>query len=146
MLASDKSIPVIDGIRSKHLEFAYSGNKGRNEYIIPDRQSTQAYRQYYNYFGYQPAAIMQTSLGCSKGCHFCLRWRIEGGHELDIDLNVVIHQIKDIQEPTIMIYDNDFLNNGPRLEQFCNLLDTEESLVHIQLFAGGLVGAGGRPL
>ncbi|MCF6237774.1 MAG: cobalamin-dependent protein [Candidatus Marinimicrobia bacterium] len=125
LLASGTAVPIIDGIRSKQLEFAFSGNKGYNEYIVPDRQSTQVYRQHYNYFGYQPAAIMQTSLGCSKGCHFCLRWRIEGGHEVDIDLNEVIQQIKDIQEPTIMIYDNDFLNNGPRLEKFCTLLEAE---------------------
>ncbi len=123
LLATHEPVPIIDGICSRSLEFEYSGNKGRNEYLLPDRRSTAQYRQHYNYFGYKPAAIMQTSLGCSKGCHFCLRWRIEGGHEDDLPLQEVIQQIKDIQEPTIMIYDNDFLNNGPRLEEFCDHLE-----------------------
>jgi radical SAM superfamily enzyme YgiQ (UPF0313 family) len=66
---------------------------------------------------------MQTSLGCSKNCDFCLRWRIEGKAEQDIDLSIIIGQIKEIQEPSIMIYDNDFLNNKVRLEALCELLE-----------------------
>jgi radical SAM superfamily enzyme YgiQ (UPF0313 family) len=38
-------------------------------------------------------------------------------------LNIIIEQIKEIEEPSIMIYDNDFLNNRDRLEAFCDLLE-----------------------
>ena len=123
LLSSNEPIPIIDGIRSRIHDYRYSGNKGRNECLQPDRASTARYRKHYNYFGYKPAAIMQTSLGCSKACHFCLRWRMEGGRENDLPMDMIIQQIMDIQEPTIMIYDNDFLNNGSRLNEFCEQLE-----------------------
>lgn len=122
-LAAKKDIPLIDGIHSRTNGYKSTECFGRNEYIVPDRSSTQRYRQYYSYLGYKPCAIMQTSLGCSKNCDFCLRWRLEGKTEQDIDLNVIIEQIKEVQEPSIMIYDNDFLNNRERLEAFCDLLE-----------------------
>jgi len=125
-LAAKQDIPLIDGIHSKVNSYQSTECFGRNEYIVPDRSSTQKYRQYYSYLGYKPCAIMQTSLGCSKNCDFCLRWRLEGKTEQDIDLNIIIDQIKEIQEPSIMIYDNDFLNNGVRLEAFCDLLEKND--------------------
>lgn len=122
-LAAKAEMPVIDGVHSKIHQYKSTDRFGRNEYIVPDRTSTQKYRHHYSYLGYKPCAIMQTSLGCSKNCDFCLRWRLEGKEEHDIDLNIIIEQIKDIQEPSIMIYDNDFLNNKERLEAFCGLLE-----------------------
>jgi hopanoid C-3 methylase len=125
-LSSKEVPPLIEGIYSKVQEYKSAEVFGRNEYIVPDRSSTEKYRKYYSYLGFKPCAIMQTSLGCSKNCDFCLRWRIEGAKEQDIDLQCIIEQIKDIQEPSIMIYDNDFLNNKDRLEKFCELLETNK--------------------
>jgi radical SAM superfamily enzyme YgiQ (UPF0313 family) len=122
-LAAGQEPPLIDGIHSRINGFKSTECFGRNEYITPDRSSTRKYRQHYSYLGYKPCAIMQTSLGCSKNCDFCLRWRLEGKTEQDIDLNIIIDQIKEIEEPSIMIYDNDFLNNRDRLEAFCDLLE-----------------------
>ena len=123
-LSSNEAPPLIDGIHSKVHGYKSTEVFGRNEYVVPDRSSTEKYRKHYSYLGFKPCAIMQTSLGCSKNCDFCLRWRIEGAKEQDIDLQCIIEQIKDIQEPSIMIYDNDFLNNKDRLEKFCELLET----------------------
>lgn len=115
--------PLIDGICSRANGYEATKVFGRNEYIVPDRASTEKYRQHYSYLGFKPCAIMQTSLGCSKHCDFCLRWRIEGEAEQDIDLNCIVEQIQGIKEPSIMIYDNDFLNNRDRLEALCDLLE-----------------------
>lgn len=125
-IAATQDIPLIDGIHSRVNNYKSTDCFGRNEYIVPDRSSTAKYRQYYSYLGYKPCAIMQTSLGCSKNCDFCLRWRLEGKAEQDIDLKVIIDQIKEIQEPSIMIYDNDFLNNRDRLEAFCDQLEKND--------------------
>jgi len=122
-LAAKQAVPLIDGVYSRNNEFKSTETFGRNEYIVPDRSSTEKYRKHYSYLGYKPCAIMQTSLGCSKSCDFCLRWRLEGKAEQDIDLEVIMEQIKEIQEPSIMIYDNDFLNNKDRLEALCELLE-----------------------
>ncbi len=123
VLAAKQEIPLIDGVLSEAHQYQSTGKAGRNEYIVPDRSATERYRQHYSYLGYKPCAIMQTSLGCSKNCDFCLRWRLEGAAEQDIDLDIVMEQIKEISEPSIMIYDNDFMNNRDRLEAFCDLLD-----------------------
>ena len=123
LILSDKIPPLIDGIYSKIHQFTSTNIFGRNEYMVPDRTSTKEYRQHYSYLGFKPCAIMQTSLGCSKNCDFCLRWRIEGDKEKDIELSCIIEQIQTIEETNIMIYDNDFLNNKERLEKFCDLLE-----------------------
>lgn len=122
-LAARQDIPFIDGVHSKGNSYQSTLCFGRNEYIVPDRSSTQKYREHYSYLGYKPCAIMQTSLGCSKNCDFCLRWRLEGKAEQDIGLDIIINQIKEIEEPSIMIFDNDFLNNKARLEAFCDMLE-----------------------
>lgn len=122
-IAEGTTPPLVDGVFSKTHGYKSTNVFGRNEYIVPDRTSTEQYRKYYSYLGFRPCAIMQTSLGCSKNCDFCLRWRIEGAKEKDIELECIIKQIQDIEEPSIMIYDNDFLNNKDRLEKFCDLLE-----------------------
>ncbi len=122
-LSNNEAPPLIEGIYSRAQGYKSLEVFGRNEYIVPDRSSTEKYRKHYSYLGFKPCAIMQTSLGCSKHCDFCLRWRIEGADEQDIDLQCIVQQIKDIQEPSIMIYDNDFLNNKDRLERLCDLLE-----------------------
>lgn len=122
-ISKSETPPLIDGIYGKAHSYESTNVFGRNEYIPPDRTSTSKYRRHYSYLGFKPCAIMQTSLGCSKNCDFCLRWRIEGAREQDIELECIIKQIQDIEEPSIMIFDNDFLNNKDRLENFCDLLE-----------------------
>jgi len=96
-----------------------------NEYWLPDRTSTKAWRHQYAYFGFRPCAIMQTSQGCSSHCDFCLRWRMEGPCEREFPMAFVMADLKAIEEPSVMIFDNDFLNNGQRLREFCEALDQE---------------------
>lgn len=122
-ISSNITPSLINGIYSRSNEYKSTDVFGRNEYIVPDRTSTKNYRKHYSYLGFKPCAIMQTSLGCSKNCDFCLRWRIEGAKENDIDLECIINQIEAVEEQNIMIYDNDFLNNKERLEKFCDLLE-----------------------
>ena len=118
-------VPLLDGVRSRERGFASNGVKGFNEYLVPDRASTAAYRSHYSYFGYRPCAIMQTSQGCGQHCGFCLRWRLEGGVEKPQSLDVVMQQIRNMAEPSIMIYDNDLFTDGVRLNELCEQLERE---------------------
>lgn len=136
-ISKNETPPLIDGVYSKIHGYKSTNVFGRNEYMIPDRTSTAKHRKHYSYLGFKPCAILQTSLGCSKNCDFCLRWRIEGATEQDIDLACVVKQIQAIEEPSIMIYDNDFLNNKERLEQLCDLL--EELKIHKNFICYGSV-------
>lgn len=117
-----KSSVLIDGIRSKDLSYKSTGIKGKNEYMLPNRSSTLKYRKEYSYFGYRPAAIAEFGTGCEKVCDFCLRWRIEGVKERLIDLELTKKDLANIQEPTIMFMDNDFLANEEKLESFINVV------------------------
>lgn len=116
-----KIIP-IDGIRSRVLDYKSTGKKCSNEYLLPDRASTEKYRNEYSYFGYQPAAIMEFGMGCEKVCDFCLRWRIEGVKERLIDLEITKRDLVQIKEPTIMFIDNDFFASEEKIKTFIKLV------------------------
>ena len=124
-LENKATVPLIDGICSRTNNFEATNSQGSNEYIHPNRAATAKYRKYYSYFGYRPAAIMATAQGCSKACHFCLRWRIEGHKENYFPMEFVIEEVRSIKEETIMVYDNDFLHNANRINMLCDFLEKE---------------------
>lgn len=114
----------VSGILSKKEDYqpiAAYGAKKRNEYLLPDRTSTAKYRQAYSYFGYKPAAIAEFGTGCEKVCNFCLRWRIEGVKEELINLEVARQDLKNIQEPTVMYFDNDFFSSEGKIKAFLQM-------------------------
>jgi radical SAM superfamily enzyme YgiQ (UPF0313 family) len=121
-LLSVGAVNLIDGIRSKKLDYQSTGKKGRNEYLLADRTSTEKYRKEYSYFGYRPAAIIEFGTGCEKVCDFCLRWRIEGVKEKLIDMELTRKDLACIKEPTIMFMDNDFFANEEKIITFINLV------------------------
>lgn len=112
----------VDGVLSRLEGYQSSGPRKRNTYLLPNRSSTEKYRKYYSYFGYQPAAIMEFGLGCEKVCDFCLRWRIEGHREDIIDLELTKKDLQNIKEDTIMLFDNDFFGNKEKIETFLALI------------------------
>jgi radical SAM superfamily enzyme YgiQ (UPF0313 family) len=112
----------IDGILSRQFDYKSTGKPGRNEYLLPNRNSTEKYRSQYSYFGYRPAAIMEFGIGCEKTCDFCLRWRIEGSKESLIDLDIIKEDLVQIKEPTIMFIDNDFFANEEKILMFLELI------------------------
>ncbi len=113
---------AIDGIRSRVYDYKSTGVKGRNQYLLPHRSSTEKYRKEYSYFGYRPAAIAEFGTGCEKVCDFCLRWRIEGARERLIDLELTKKDLAQIKEPTIMFMDNDFLADREKIEAFIGIV------------------------
>jgi len=112
----------ITGILNKQSGYKGKDVKGINAYILPDRKSTAKYRHHYSYFGYKPAAIMQISQGCHKACMFCLRWRIEGNKEVELDRDLIRRELLAIEEETIMLYDNDILGSEKRIRDFLELV------------------------
>ena len=112
----------IDGIYSKALEFKNDGDFCCNDYIVPDRSISAKYRHKYRYVGFQPCAIVLTAFGCRNRCKFCIRWHLEGKLQ-EIPIEEIVEQIENINEPYIMICDNDFLIHRSRLEKFCDLLE-----------------------
>jgi len=112
----------IPGVFQKRNDFLDVFTKSKNEYILPNRESTNKYRSNYSYFGYKPAAIMEYGLGCEKKCDFCLRWRIEGFKEFEIDKELTKKDLLNIKEKTIMFIDNDFLASRSKVKGFIDLI------------------------
>jgi len=121
LLKKGEELDLIDGILSRKKLYKSNGKKSRNEYLLPDRESTRKYRDKYSYFGYRPAAIMEFGMGCNKVCEFCLRWRIEGSQEELIDLELTKKDLMNIKEPTIMFIDNDFFANREKIQTFISI-------------------------
>lgn len=122
----DRSPAVeIPGIYSQKLDFINKGTFCYNEYIVPDRTCTSRYRARYQYTGFAPCAVLQTAYGCRNRCTFCIRWKLEGAELREVDIHTIVKQIKELDEPYIMICDNDFLINEKRLTAFCDLLEAQ---------------------
>lgn len=113
----------IEGIYSRAMNFENQIESCYNEYIRPDTECTKRYRHRYKYVGFQPCAVIQTSFGCRNRCSFCVRWRIEGPVLQEVNIEEVVDQIEHLEEPYVMICDNDFLIRKERLEKFCTLLE-----------------------
>ena len=113
----------IAGIYSRKRQYQVTLPSCQNEYVKPDRECTAKYRKKYNYVGFSPCAILQTSYGCKNHCKFCVRWRIEGPKVVELPINDVVDEIESIKEPYIMIIDNDFLVNEKRLLKFLDLIE-----------------------
>ena len=113
----------IAGIYSRKRQYQVTIPSCQNEYIRPDRECSAKYRKKYNYVGFSPCAILQTSYGCKNHCKFCVRWRIEGPKVVELPINDVVDEIESINEPYIMIIDNDFLVNEKRLLKFLDLIE-----------------------
>ncbi len=113
----------IKGIFSKKLDYRVTLPAGQNERVKADRACTSKYRKKYNYLGFKPCAVLQTSFGCQSHCSFCVRWRIEGAKFIELPVKDVVNEIESIKEPNIMICDNDFLTNEKRLTEIMDLLE-----------------------
>lgn len=116
----------IAGVYSRKRQYQSTLTACQNEYVRPDREVTDKYRKNYNYVGYRPCALLQTSYGCKNHCKFCVRWRIEGSKLVEIPIIDVIEEIAAIKEPYIKIIDNDFLVNKERVMEFLNLIEENE--------------------
>ena len=122
IIAVTKAENDIPGVLQKTGGFVDLMIPGRNEYLLPNRESTKKYRGEYSYFGYKPAAIIEYGVGCEKTCDFCLRWRIEGFKEGLIDRDIFIKDILSIKEESIMLFDNDFFASREKLESFIEII------------------------
>ena len=122
-IESKSDAQLIEGVCSRSLNFVNNEHFCPNEYIVPDRSSTKKYRHKYQYTGFKPCAVLQTAYGCRNKCKFCIRWQMEGSKLREVDIIEIVAQIESLDEPYIMICDNDFLVNESRLSRFCDLLE-----------------------
>lgn len=95
---------------------------------LPDRECTQRYRKHYDYAYHVPCALLKSSFGCPYNCKFCFCVQITKNQYYEKELDVVIEELKQIEEPNVFIVDDNFLVNRNRIIAFCKLL--EENDIH----------------
>ena len=88
------AIPAPDGM----LRTAERPYTPLDEFPLPDRSLTAAYRDRYFSEWFQPLASLRTSLGCTARCTFCALWAITGGKYLRRDPARVIAELQGIAE------------------------------------------------
>lgn len=102
---------------------------------LPNRDITSEYRKFYDYAYHVPCALLKTSFGCPYDCKFCFCVEITQHEYYEKELNVVIEELKRIEEPNVFIVDDNFLVSRERLKAFCRLLD--ENTIHKKFIVFG---------
>lgn len=108
----------------------FKHDKIDKNYILPmpDRDITKKYRKHYDYAYHVPCALLKTSFGCPYNCKFCFCVEITSHSYYERELQPVIEELKQIEEPNVFIVDDNFLVDRERIETFCKLLD--ENNIH----------------
>ncbi len=109
--------------RAKLLELGKHPKSCEFKFLHPDRSKTAKYREYYNYIYHDRCATIKTSFSCAYDCEFCFCTQVGGYYERDLD--DVILELKEIQEPNVFIVDDNFLYNKERIKRFCALLEEQ---------------------
>lgn len=89
---------------------------------FPDRTLTEKYRN--NYFNewLKPLASIRTSLGCTSRCNFCALWAITDGKYLRRRPELVVEELKTIQETRIFFCDDESLCDVQRMKRLGDLI------------------------
>ena len=88
--------------------------------LIPDRTITAKYRNRYNYIHHERSASLKMSYGCAAPCGTdCAH----DGSYAERDLDEVMEELAGIEEPHVVIVDDNFLSRPSGITSFCEALD-----------------------
>jgi radical SAM superfamily enzyme YgiQ (UPF0313 family) len=86
-----------------------------NELPFPARELTRKYRKHYFSEWFKPLASVRTSLGCTARCNFCALWSITGGTYLRRDPDLVVEELKRIEEANVFFCDDESMCDSKRM-------------------------------
>jgi len=93
-----------------------------DEFPLPDRSLTQAYRKRYSMWNYSLASI-RTSTGCPFRCRFCAQWKLNGGKYLVRDPREVVKELEQIEEEYVVITDDEAMADSGRMDRMADLIE-----------------------
>jgi len=88
----------------------------------PARQLTARYRSSYFSEWFKPLASVRTSLGCTARCTFCALWSITGGKYLRRDPELVVQELRGVDEPNIFFCDDESMCDTRRMDRLADLI------------------------
>jgi len=88
----------------------------------PDRTLTAPYRQQYFSEWLRPLASIRTSLGCTAKCNFCALWEITGGKYLRRRPELVVEELRTIEEENVFFCDDESMCDIRRMDRLADLI------------------------
>lgn len=89
---------------------------------MPARELTRRNRKRYYIGGSWPLAVLETARGCPYRCNFCSVWQFYRGRYRDKSPTRVADEIASVEEPYILLTDDNFLAEPERARQIAILL------------------------
>lgn len=89
---------------------------------FPVRSLTLAYRHHYYSEWMKPLASIRTSKGCPYRCTFCAEWKTAHGKYLRRTPELIVKELKDIQEECIFFADDESLLDTARMSRLAELI------------------------
>jgi hopanoid C-3 methylase len=89
---------------------------------FPVRSLTLPYRRHYYSEWMKPLASIRTSKGCPYRCTFCAEWKTAHGQYLRRTPELIMKELKDIQEECIFFADDESLLDTARMSRLAELI------------------------
>jgi radical SAM superfamily enzyme YgiQ (UPF0313 family) len=92
---------------------------------FPDRSLTSKYRNNYFMPIMKPVALLRTSMGCAFKCNFCLQHKLSGGRYLPREPELVVEELKQINEGNVTLADDETFLNIKRASHLADVIKQE---------------------
>lgn len=89
-----------------------------DNYLRPARDLVGAHRPHYYDKLMKPIAAVRSTVGCPYRCSFCSLWPFTDGHYLKREIERVVQEIADIDEPNIFLTDDEAMVDSRRMTEF----------------------------
>ncbi|MDQ7798724.1 MAG: radical SAM protein [Candidatus Edwardsbacteria bacterium] len=93
-----------------------------DELPLPRRVLTKQYRRRYHYVWNENRALVRTSMGCPFRCTFCSTYNLTQGRYLTRNIDMVVEEIKSVQEKNIFLVDDESMIDYPRMMNLASRL------------------------
>jgi len=89
---------------------------------FPDRRLTAGYRKHYYSEWMKPLASVRTSKGCPFRCNFCALWKLTEGRYLKRSPEMVVEELKSIDEEYVFFADDESLVDAARMRTLAQMI------------------------
>jgi len=96
--------------------------KDLDDFPLPDRSLTAAYRHAYYSEYMKPLASIRTSKGCPFRCNFCALWKIADGKYLKREPEKIVEELTTIDEEFVFFADDESLVDAARMKRLAELI------------------------
>ena len=81
-----------------------------DHYPLPARDLVAEHRPFYHDKLMKPIASVRSTVGCPYRCNFCSLWPFTDGHYLKRQLERVVEEIANLDEPHVFLTDDEAMN------------------------------------